>query len=144
MCYDGRLITEYRTSKARNDLEYNQKLYVEAKREYDKARQLYASFSDANQDLILQSVRMHQVDLENEMQLKYNAYNAIASQLQTAKAKVQEETPAFTTLQCATVPVQPVAPRKVRIVLVFLFLAFMGTTVWVLYKDGLLKPLLGL
>lgn len=139
-----KFITEYRTSKARNDLEYNQKLYVEAKREYDKARQLYASFSDANQDLILQSVRMHQVDLENEMQLKYNAYNAIASQLQAAKAKVQEETPAFTTLQSATVPVQPVAPRKVRIVLVFLFLAFMGTTVWVLYKDGLLKPLLGL
>ena len=137
-------ITEYRTSKARNDLEYSQKLYVEAKREYDKARQMYATFADANQDLILQSVRMRQVDLENEMQLKYNAYNAIASQLQSAKAKVQEETPAFTTLQSATVPIRPVGPRKVRIVLVFLFLAFLGTTTWVLYKDGLLKPLLGL
>ena len=137
-------ITEYRTSKARNDLEYSQKLYVEAKREYDKARQMYATFADANQDLILQSVRMRQVDLENEMQLKYNAYNAIASQLQNAKAKVQEETPAFTTLQSATVPIRPVGPRKVRIVLVFLFLAFLGTTTWILYKDGLLKPLLGL
>ena len=52
-----RFITDYRTSKVRSDLEYNQKLYVEAKREYDKARQLYASFSDANQDVILQSVR---------------------------------------------------------------------------------------
>jgi uncharacterized protein involved in exopolysaccharide biosynthesis len=137
-------ITDYRTSKARKDLEYNQKLYVEAKHEYDKARQMYATFSDANQDLILQSVRTKQIDLENEMQLKFNTYNAIAAQLQASKAKVQEETPAFTTLQSATVPVTPTSPKKKQIVLVALFLAFLGTTVWVFYKDQLLKPLLGL
>lgn len=137
-------ITDYRTSKARKDLEYNQKLYIEAKREYDRARQLYAAFTDANQDLILQSVRTRQVDLENEMQLKFNTYNAIAAQLQAAKAKVQEETPAFTTLQSATVPVQPAGPKRKQMVMIALFLAFLGTTVWAFYKDGLLKPLLGL
>ena len=139
-----KFITDYRTSKAREDLEYNQKLYVEAKREYDKARQLYASFSDANQDVILQSVRTKLNDLENEMQLKFNAYNAVSAQLQDAKAKVQQETPAFTTLQSATVPIRPSAPSKSKIVLVFLFLAFLGTTLWAFHKDGQLKPLLGL
>ena len=139
-----RFITAYRTSKVRSDLEYNQKIFVEAKREYDKARQLYASFSDANQDVILQSVRTKLNDLENEMQLKFNAYNAISVQLQDAKAKVQQETPAFTTLQSATVPVAPSAPSRSKIVLVFLFLAFMGTTLWAFYKDGHLKSLLGL
>ena len=139
-----KFITDYRTSKAREDLEYNQKLYVEAKREYDKARQLYASFSDANQDVILQSVRTKLNDLENEMQLKFNAYNAVSAQLQDAKARVQQETPAFTTLQSATVPLRPSAPSKSKIVLVFLFLAFLGTTVWAFHKDGQLKPLLGL
>ena len=78
------------------------------------------------------------------MQLKFNTYNAIAAQLQASKAKVQEETPAFTTLQSATVPVTPTSPKKKQIVLVALFLAFLGTTVWVFYKDQLLKPLLGL
>lgn len=139
-----RFITDYRTSKVRSDLEYNQKIYVEAKREYDRARQLYASFSDANQDVILQSVRTKLNDLENEMQLKFNAYNAIAVQLQDAKARVQQETPAFTTLQSATVPIKPSAPSRSKIVLVFLFLAFMGTTLWAFYKDGHLKTLLGL
>ena len=137
-------ITEYRTSKARKDLVYNEKIYAEAKRDYDKARQLYASFSDANQDLILQSVRMRQLELENELQLKYNTYSSVVLQLQAAKAKVQEETPAFTTLQSATMPLKPIAPRKTRIVLVFLFLAFAATTAWAFHKDGLLKPLLGL
>ena len=137
-------ITDYRTSKARNDLEYNQKIFADAKREYDKARRLYAEFSDANQDIILQSVRTKLVDLENEMQLKFNAYNSIAAQLEAAKAKVQEETPSFTTLQSATVPLKSSSPKRKRMVLIALFLAFAGTTVWAFYKDGLLKSLLGL
>ena len=45
-------------------------------------------------------------DLENEMQLQYKAYNTASAQLLAAEAKVQQETPAFTTLQSATVPVK--------------------------------------
>ena len=139
-----KFVTDYRTSKARINLEYYQKLFVETKQDYDKARRLYAEFSDANQDIILQSVRTKLIDLENEMQLKFNAYNTIAAQLEAAKAKVQEETPSFTTLQSATVPLKPTSPRKVRLALIAMFLAFFGTTVWAFHKDGLLKPLLGL
>jgi uncharacterized protein involved in exopolysaccharide biosynthesis len=137
-------ITDYRTKKAKIDLEYNRKLFKEAKARYDKARQLYASFSDANQDIILESVRSKQTDLENEMQLQFNNYNNIAQQLQLAEAKVQEETPAFTTLQSATVPVKKSGPKRAQMVLIFLFLAFLGTTVWILHKENQLKPLLGL
>jgi len=137
-------ITDYRTSKARVDLEYNKKLYAETKARYDKARQRYAEFTDANQDIILQTVRQRQTELENEMQLQYNAYTQIAAQLMAAEAKVQEETPAFTTLQSATVPVQKAGPKRAQLCLIFLFLAFLGTTAWILYKEDDLKPLLGL
>ena len=137
-------ITDYRTKKARVDLEYNRKLYQEAKARYDKARRDYGAYADANQDVILQSVRMKIVDLENEMQLQYNAYSAVVQQLTLAEAKVQEETPSFTTLQSATVPVKKAGPARSKIVLVILFLAFLGTTAWILYKEDQLKPLLGL
>ena len=137
-------ITDYRTSKARVDLEYNKKLYAETKARYDKARQKYAEFTDANQDIILQTVRQRQVELENEMQLQYNAYTQIAAQLMAAEAKVQEDTPAFTTLQSATVPVKKTGPKRAKICLFFLFLAFLATTAWILHKEDDLKPLLGL
>ena len=137
-------ITDYRTSKARVDLEYNRKLYQETKARYDKARRLYAEFTDANQDIILQTVRQRQVELENEMQLQYNAYTQVAAQLMAAEAKVQEDTPAFTTLQSATVPVQKTGPKRAQMCIIFLFLAFLGATVWILYKEDDLKPLLGL
>ena len=137
-------ITDYRTKKVKVDLEYNKKLFKEAKERYEKARQLYAEFMDSNQDIILQTVRQKQTDLENEMQLQYNAYTQVASQLLAAEAKVQQETPAFTTLQSATVPVLKEGPKRAQMCLIFLFLAFLGTTAFILYKEDDLKPLLGM
>lgn len=137
-------ITDYRTSKARVDLEYNKKLYQESKARYEKARQKYAEFVDGNQDLVLLTVRQRQTDLENEMQLQYNTYTTVAAQLQAAEARVQEERPAFTTLQSATVPVKKSGPARAKWCLVFLFLAFCATTAYVFHKEDDLKPLLGL
>ncbi len=137
-------ITEYRTKKARIDLEYTRKLYGEAKERYEKARRLYAEYSDANQDIIYNTARIRLQDLENDMQLKYNAYNTLANNLQAAEAKVQEETPSFTNLQTATVPVKKAGPARAKLVLIYLFLAFLCTSVWILHKEGQLKPLLGL
>jgi len=137
-------ITDYRTNKARKDLELTRKQFQDTKREYDRARQLYAQFADANQDIILQAVRMKQTELENEMQLKFNAYSTMSLQLQAAEAKVQEETPAFTTLQSATVPLEKSGPGRKKILIVFLFLAFCGTSAWALNKEGQLKSLLGI
>lgn len=139
-----KFITDYRTSKARVDLEYNKKIAAETKARYEKARRLYAEFADANQDVILESVRQKQTDLENEMQLQFNAYQQVAAQLLAAEAKVQQETPAFTTLQSATVPVKKSGPGRAKMCLIFVFLAFLGTTAYILYKEDDLKPLLGL
>ena len=136
-------ITDYRTSKARVDLEYNRKICAETKARYEKARQLYAEFMDHNRDIILQTVRQKQTDLENEMQLQYNAYTQVASQLLAAEAKVQEETPAFTTLQSATVPVMKAGPKRAQMCLIFVFLAFLGTTGWIIYKEDDWKQFFG-
>ena len=137
-------ITDYRTRKARVDLEYNKKLYAETKARYDKARRLYAEFVDANNDIILQTVRQRQVELENDMQIQYNAFTQVAAQLLAAEAKVQEDTPAFTTLQSATVPVKKTGPKRAIACLAFLFLAFCCTTAYIFHKEDDLKPLLGL
>lgn len=137
-----KFITDYRTHKARVDLEYNQKIYEEAKDLYEKARRKSAAFSDANQKLFLESVRSERTKLENEMQLQYRNYSQIATQLQLAEAKVQEETPAFTILQPASVPLKKSGPSRKKIVLVFLFLGFVGATVYMLHKEGELVPFL--
>ena len=78
------------------------------------------------------------------MQLQFSAYQTYATQVQNAEAQVQQDTPAFMTIQRATVPVKPSAPSRKNIVIFFLFLAFLGTSAYVFNKEGELKPLLGL
>ncbi len=132
-------ITEYRTNKARTDYEYYKKLATDAKREYEKARQQYASMSDANSKIALRSIELKIEDMENDMQLKYNAYTTINTQLQAAEAKVQERTPVFTVIKGAAVPVKHSGPKRMFIVIGLLFLSFIGTTFYII-RDDLLSP----
>ena len=83
-----------------------------AKLDYEDALARYGAYSDANLNIVRKETELKQTVLENEMQLKYNTYSALNTQLQAAKAKVQERTPAFTTLQCATVPLKPDGPKR--------------------------------
>ena len=117
-------ITEYRTKKARVDLQYMENLYKEARQQYDRARQLYASYADANMEVTLQSYKMKEEDLENDMQLKYNIYEQIVEQLQLARAKVQERTPAFTVVQSAVVPIKHSGHSKLMTLIIWLCLGF--------------------
>ena len=137
-------LTAYRTQKARHDLEYAEMLHKQAKKDYEHARRLYVDYMDANQDVSLMSAQQKQIDLENNMQLQYNNYNALSAQVIAAKAKVQEVTPAFTPLQSATVPLGPAGPKRGQIIAISLLVATLLTTIWVLYKENQLKPLLGL
>lgn len=127
-------ITDYRTKKARVDLEYMQKLYDEARRQYTRARQIYASYGDANSKIVLQSVQSELDELENEMQLKYNIYQQVVEQLQLAKAKVQERTPAFTVIEDATVPVKHSSRPKIVTLIIWMILGFLFRSAMLFWK----------
>lgn len=119
-------ITNYRTSKARNDVEYYTKLSEDARHEYEIARREYARIADSNTDAVLPSFRTKLEDIENTMQLKFNTYTAVSAQLDAARAKLQEKTPAFTTLVSATVPLLPAGPKRMIFVLGMLILVTMA------------------
>lgn len=126
-------ITQYRTKKARADERYYTKLQQESKEAYLKAQKAYADFADSNQDAILASVRSQEDELENEMQLKFNVYSQIQTQVQQARAKVQEQTPAFTIIEKATVPNKPSSTPKSIIITMFVVLAIFADICWVLF-----------
>ena len=126
-------ITEYRTNKARKDLEFTEKLYAENMETYHKAQQEYAQYMDRNQNVSLRSAQTQQERLRNEMELAFNVYNQTAQQLQMAKAKVQEDTPVFTVVEAATVPLRAAKPSKAMILIGCVFLAAVGACGWILF-----------
>ena len=125
-------ITNYRTNKSRIDEQYYKKLVDEAKADYEKARRLYASYADANMEVMLESYKATQADLENDMQLKYNTYTTFMTQYQAAKAKIQERTPAFTLVKGAAVPIKPAGPKRMLFVIGMCILVTMITSLWLI------------
>lgn len=110
-------ITNYRTKKARNDVEYSEAIYKDAKQEYDQALAALSQYSGSHYDLVSESAKNQKQKLENEVSLKLNNLSSASTQLQLAKAKLQENTPAFTMLQGPYVPSRPSAPRRMLFVL---------------------------
>ena len=127
-------IIKYRTSKASSDLDYALTLQKEAKQQFEDAQQLYTSYADRHLDAVFETPRQRAKELENDMSLKYQIYTQITQQVQIARAKVQERTPAFTVIEPAVVPVQKNGPARTIIVLGFMFVAFIGTSLWALAK----------
>ena len=133
-------IIDYRTFKAKEDCIYLEKLFKERQQEYYAAQKKYANYLDSHDNLILQSVRAEQERLQNDMSLAYQVYSQVASQLQVARAKVQEEKPVFAVVEPAVVPLKPSGTSKKVYVLAFIFLSVCIVIFWNLFgKDFLNK-----
>ena len=133
-------IIDYRTSKSKEDCIYLEKLFKERQQEYYAAQKKYADYLDSHDNLILQSVRAEQERLQNDMSLAYQVYSQVASQLQVARAKVQEEKPVFAIVEPAVVPLEPSGTSRKVYVLAFIFLSVCIVIFWNLFgKDFLNK-----
>ena len=134
-------IIGYRTSKAKEDCLYLEKLFKERQLEYYAAQQKYADYLDSHDNIILQSVRAEQERLQNDMILAYQVYSQVASQLQIARAKVQEEKPVFAIVEPAVVPLEPSGTSKKIYVLASIFLLVCVVIFWNLFGNDFLNKL---
>ena len=134
-------IIDYRTTKAKEDCIYLEKLFKERQQEYYAAQKEYANYIDSHDNIILQSVRAEQERLQNDMSLAYQVYSQVANQLQVARAKVQEEKPVFAVVEPAVVPLEPSGASKKVYVLVFVFLSVCLVVFWKLFGDDFLNKI---
>lgn len=132
-------IIDYRTSKAKEDCLYLEKLFKERQQEYYVAQKKYADYMDSHDNVILQSVRAEQERLQNDMSLAYQVYSQVANQLQVSRAKVQEEKPVFAVVEPAVVPLNPSGTSRKVYILAFIFLSVCIVTFWKLLGENILN-----
>ncbi|HZK03095.1 MAG TPA: Wzz/FepE/Etk N-terminal domain-containing protein [Bacteroidaceae bacterium] len=125
----------YRTAKVRKDLEQTEEIFKQARENYHYAQRAYAEYSDQHQGVIKMRYQIEQDRLSNEMELAFNVYNQIAQQLEVSKAKLQEKTPVVVVMQPPVVPYKASFPKKMMIGLLFLFITFFGTCIWLIIED---------
>ena len=130
-----RLITDYRTKKSREDVEYLKGIQAESLVKYKKAQGNYSAYVESHRNSSLESINQMQEKLMSDMDIAQNIYTTVSEQLELAKAKVQEKTPAFTTIQSASVPVKHSNTPKIVILALFVFLAIAIRGAVLIYKN---------
>lgn len=141
-------ITKYRVSKAEEDCKYWENLNNQRRDEYYAKQKSYAEYVDANKNVVLQSVQIEQERLQNDMNLAYQVYSNVATQLQMARAKVQEAKPVFVIVEPASVPLQASGSSRAMTVIGTIFLIVVATAAWLLFgkdflsqiKEGMKEP----
>lgn len=134
-------ITKYRVSKAEEDCKYWENLNNQRRDEYYAKQKSYAEYVDANKNVVLQSVQIEQERLQNDMNLAYQVYSNVATQLQMARAKVQEAKPVFVIVEPASVPLQASGTSRAMTVIGTIFLIVAATAAWLLFGKDLLSQL---
>ena len=128
-------VSEYRTSKARQDAENLLEICEQRKAEYYAAQQAYAAYMDANKNVTLQSALAERERLQQEMNLAYQVYSQVATQLEAARIAEQQAKPVVTVIKPAEVPYRKTAPSKAKMLVIFTFLAGCCAAAWVLFGE---------
>lgn len=132
-------MSDYRTSKVRQDVDNLTAIYEQRKKDYYEAQQIYAKYVDTNKNVILQSAQAEQERLQQEMNLAYQIYSQVATQLETARIKEQETKPVFVILEPAMIPNLKSGPSKAKLLILFTFLAGCCAAGWALFGEDILK-----
>lgn len=129
-------VTAYKTNKTRAELASITRMFNEAKDEYLKAQLAYSQFVDKNVNLTRESSKAEAVRLENEMNIAFGIYQELANHMSMTRAKVLEQTPAFTVLEPARLAEWHYTPKKSVHALLFAFIGGIAACVWLLLKKN--------
>ncbi len=137
-----RYIIRYRTEKVRKELNFITKRQAEARKHYDQALFTLSNYKDQNRNVFLNVAKDQGKKLQYEVDLAFNIYSNLTSQLTETNIKLQKETPVFKVLAPAQVPLQRTSPKRSLITLGSLFLGLFVSLIYVFFKSVNLKELL--
>ena len=134
-------MSDYRTSKSRQDVQNLEVICEQRKADYYKAQQEYAKYIDANKNVILQSANAERERLQQEMNLAYQVYSQVATNLEGSRIQAEQAKPVFVIIENVKVPIKKTAPSKAKMLVIFTFLAGCCAAAWVLFGEEYWKKL---
>lgn len=134
-------MTEYRSSKSRQDVENLSVICELRKADYYKAQQAYANYIDSNKSVIRQSAQAERERLQQEMNLAYQVYSQVAQQMEGARIQAEQAKPVFAVVQPPVIPIERTSPSKFKMIVIWTFLAGCCAAAWVLLGEDYWKKL---
>jgi len=131
-------IIEFKVKKAREELIFLEKRYLETQQKFNEKKMDFAEFQDKNLNLISSRSNIKFNQLQSEYDLISNVFLQIAQQLESQKLKVKKETPIFSVIEPVTVPLIRSSPIRTKILKIWLLSGIIFGIIIVLANYALL------
>lgn len=117
-----RFITEFKIEKTKDNLNFIQGRYDETKAEFEKAQVSLALATDRNKNFTSGLPQIEIDRIQTRYTISFSVFQELAKQLEQAKIQVKKDTPVFTIVEPVTVPSEKSKPKKVMILMIWIFL----------------------
>ena len=128
-------IISIKTKSSLELLAYLEEQYILKKSLLNKAQDNLASFKDRNLNISRSSFSNTQTRLETELQIQTSVFQNVVTQLEQVKLQVAKDTPVFSFLKPVVVPTEKSAPKRILIVIIWLFLGAFVSIGYLLAKE---------
>ena len=136
------IIIDNKIESANQNLIFSQQQLEEKKLIFDEIQAKLAYFSDSNLNSVNSFVINERDKLEAEFQIINAVVTELSKQVEQAKLQVSKDTPVFSTIKEAVIPVERTSPKRTQIVLIFGFTGLIISIISVLIFQPLKKILI--
>ena len=126
---------------AKQKLEYSEQQLASKRIEFEEIQNKLAYFNDSNLNLVTSSVINEREKLEAEFQIINAVMIELSKQVEQRKLQVSEDTPVFSIVQEASMPVKRSSPKRTQKVLIFGFVGLLTSILYTLTKSPVTKIL---
>ena len=125
-----------RIKSAKQKLDYSEKQLKSKRVEFEEIQNKLAYFNDSNLNLVTSLV----INERNKLEAEFDIVNAVmielSKQVEQRKLQVSEDTPVFSIIKEASMPVRRSSPKRTLMVSIFGFIGLIASSIYVLIKKS--------
>ncbi len=123
-----------RIKSAKQKLDYSEKQLKSKRIEFEEIQNKLAYFNDSNLNLVTSSIINQRKKLEAEFEIINAVMVELSKQVEQRKLQVSEDTPVFSIIKEARMPVKRSSPKRTQMVLIFSFFGLISSSLYVIIK----------
>ena len=136
-------ITRFKIEKVSSNLEFVERTYEEAKKNFETKQEELARFRDSNKSFTSAVAKTQEEKLMSEYTLLLGIYTELAKQKEQAKIAVTETTPILTVIEPVVIPIEKTQSKRSMKLFIYTFLGLivgLGTVFFVTYLESNFIP----
>ena len=134
-----KIIINNKIKSAKQNLEFSEEQLKSKRVEFDEIQNKLANFNDSNLNIVNSSIINEREKLEADFQIINAVIVELSKQVEQNKLQVSKDTPVFSIIKEATMPILRSSPKRTQMVLMYGFVGLVISMIYVLIKRPLLK-----